>query len=173
MAVSFSLHCLPSRIHYLLVEVLVSAQATNTAPKEDWNSLAEMFNGTMYPRNYIEGNAMEYVHLFRSAAMPPSYLVDQNIPSTKNHFVTCYLVPTSLSPLAWRTIFQATPSNLINVGQKRSLMFLMRIHLVKWLSVLPAQKSGWLLQKEINHHRSLNYLLQVDWWWTVVTISKT
>ena len=62
--------------------------SNNTAPKENWDSLAEMFNGTIYPRNYIDGNTMEYAHLFRSSARPPSYLVDQNIPSTKNPFVT-------------------------------------------------------------------------------------
>ena len=48
-----------------------------------------MFNCTIFPRNDLnDGKSNEYVHIFRCAAMPPRYLVDQKIPSTKNHFVT-------------------------------------------------------------------------------------
>ena len=55
--------------------------------KENWDSLAKMFNCTIHPRDHIDGSEIDYLHIFRCAPMPPSFLVDRKIPSTKNHFV--------------------------------------------------------------------------------------
>jgi hypothetical protein len=56
------------------------------------------FNCTIYPRDYLDGSAIEYVHIFRCAAMPPSYLADRRIPSPKNHFVTLCKPVKALQP---------------------------------------------------------------------------
>ncbi len=70
----------------------------DTVAKENWDSLAKMFDCTIYLRDYLHGNAIEYVHIFCCAAMPPSYLVDRRIPSTKNHFVTLCQPVKALQP---------------------------------------------------------------------------
>jgi hypothetical protein len=70
----------------------------DTVARDNWDSLAKMFNCTIYPRDYLDGSTIEYVHIFRCAAMPPSYLVDRRIPSTKNHFVTLCKPITALQP---------------------------------------------------------------------------
>ena len=72
--------------------------SNDTVAKENWDSLAKMFNCTIYPRDHIHGNAIEYVHFFRCAAMPQRYLVDRRIPSTKNHFVTFCQPVKALQP---------------------------------------------------------------------------
>ena len=69
----------------------------DTVAKENWDSLDSIVQ-------YIHGiilmaaSAIEYVHIFRCAAMPPSYLVDHRIPSTKNHFVTLCKPVKALQP---------------------------------------------------------------------------
>jgi hypothetical protein len=55
-------------------------------------------NCTIYPQDYLDGSAIEYVHIFRCAAMPPSCLADRRIPSTKNHFVTLCKPVKALQP---------------------------------------------------------------------------
>ena len=72
--------------------------SNDTVAKENWDSLAKMFNCTIYPRDHIHGNAIEYVHFFRCAAVPQRYLVDRRIPSTKNHFVTLCRPVKALQP---------------------------------------------------------------------------
>ena len=50
----------------------------DNAGKEKWDSLAKMFHCTIFPWNDLnDGKSNEYVHIFRCAAMPPRYLVDQ------------------------------------------------------------------------------------------------
>jgi hypothetical protein len=49
--------------------------ANDTVAKENWDSLDSIVH-IIYPRDYLDGSAIEYVHIFRCAAMPPSYLVD-------------------------------------------------------------------------------------------------
>ena len=53
----------------------------DTVVKENWDSLDSIVQSIVYPRDYLDGSAIEYVHIFRCAAMPPSYLVDRRIPS--------------------------------------------------------------------------------------------
>ena len=57
-----------------------------------------MFNCTVYPREHLDDDAIEYIHIFRCAAMPPRYLVDRKIPSTKNHFVALCQPGKTLEP---------------------------------------------------------------------------
>ena len=72
----------------------------DTVTKQNWDSLAKMFNCTIFPRitNYVVDGAIESIHIFRCAAMPPSYLVDRKIPSTKNHFVALCQPVKALQP---------------------------------------------------------------------------
>ena len=60
----------------------------DSAQRQDWDSLAKMFNCSIYPRQFLDGDFLENVHIFRCAAMPQRYLVDREIPTRKNHFVT-------------------------------------------------------------------------------------
>ena len=60
----------------------------DSASRQDWDSLAKMFNCSIYPRQFLDGDFLENVHIFRCAAMPQRYLVDREIPTRKNHFVT-------------------------------------------------------------------------------------
>jgi hypothetical protein len=59
----------------------------DSAPKQDWDSLAKMFNCTVFPRQDVDVNILEKVHIFRCAAMPQQYLVDRHMPIKKNHYV--------------------------------------------------------------------------------------
>ncbi|XP_046849900.1 uncharacterized protein LOC124443489 [Xenia sp. Carnegie-2017] len=61
---------------------------TNDAEvKENWDSLAKMFNCTIYPRDVVDGSAIDYVHIFRCAAMPPSYLI-RTTKKSENYFIS-------------------------------------------------------------------------------------
>ena len=55
-------------------------------PEENWDSLAKMFNCTIYPK-YRSNNDVHNIHIFRCASMPLNFVRDRKIPSNKNHFV--------------------------------------------------------------------------------------
>jgi hypothetical protein len=69
--------------------------SNETAPKEQWNSLAKMYNCTIKPRF---GQDPTIIHIFRCAALPSRYLVDRKIPELKNHFVALCLPEQSVAP---------------------------------------------------------------------------
>ena len=59
----------------------------DSALKEDWDSLAKMFNCSVYPREFSNGELLESVHILHCTVMPKRYLIDRSIPMAKNHFV--------------------------------------------------------------------------------------
>ena len=75
-----------------------TSQFLTILQRKNWDSPAKMFNCTIYPRDYVHGNAIEYVYLFRCASMPQRYFVDRKIPSTKNHFVALCQPLKALQP---------------------------------------------------------------------------
>jgi hypothetical protein len=57
-----------------------------------------MFNCSINPRQHVDGDVHECVHIFRCAAMLQRYLVDRVIPDRKNHFVALCHPSTNLKP---------------------------------------------------------------------------
>ena len=70
----------------------------DSAPSEEWDSLAKMFNCTVYPRQDVDVSLLDVIHIFRCAAMPQRYLVDRHIPVKKNHYVPLCQPSVDLEP---------------------------------------------------------------------------
>ena len=70
----------------------------DSAAKEDWDSLARMYNCSINPRVFVDDGSIENIHIFRCASMPHSYLVDCKVPTKKNHFVALCRPIKNLDP---------------------------------------------------------------------------
>ena len=66
--------------------------SNDSAAKENWDSLAKMFNCSIHPRYWYANESAIYpgVHIFRCATMPARFLVDRKVPEVKNHFVALW-----------------------------------------------------------------------------------
>ena len=70
----------------------------DSATSQNWDTLAKMFNCSINPRQHVDGDVHECVHIFRCVAMLQRYLVDRVIPDRKNHFVALCHLSTNLEP---------------------------------------------------------------------------
>ena len=66
-------------------------------PDNSKDSLACMFNCTIYPREWSTSLQTDRLHIFRCAVLPLDYLETRVVPQTKNHYVA--LCKSESSPL--------------------------------------------------------------------------
>ena len=77
------------------------------------DSLACMFNCTIYPREWSTSLQTDRLHIFRCAVLPLDYLQTRVVPQTKNHYVTlCKSESSSLVDEAYIT--PALPTFLLD-----------------------------------------------------------
>ena len=101
----------------------------DSLPRQDWDSLVKMFNCSIYPRLFLDGDFLENVRIFCCATMPQRYLVNQRYQQGRIILLHCasQLIMSSLV-----SIIFCPNSRCYHNHQKQLMAMLLLVLFPKW-----------------------------------------